>query len=161
MRKPLIQLGLLAVLASTTACSFAVRDAETYRADTRALLDTKNAEIKQCYDQVLQTNQAAAGTVTVSFKVAAETGQITEPTVVPEQSTAPPELGQCVVQAISGLALQPPDQNDGIATYSYEFNAGAPGATAPAGGPPPGPAGAPPAGPPPVGAPPAMGAPPS
>jgi hypothetical protein len=140
MKTPFIKLSLLALAAGAVGCSFAMRDANTYRDDTHTLLQSKQGQITQCYDQVLQTNPGAGGTVTVRFVVQEDTGQIVEPAVVPEQSTAPPELGQCVVTAIDGLVLAPADENPGHAMFSYEFNPGAaPSAPAPAAQPPGGP----------------------
>ena len=121
MKQSLIALTSLALVAAATACSFAARDAKMYEADTAKLLATKNAEIKQCYDAVLQANPTVSGTVVVRFTVAEETGKIVDAAVVPEGTTAPPELGQCVVQSISTLALQPGDNNPGHATFMYEF----------------------------------------
>jgi hypothetical protein len=38
-------------------------------------------------------------------------------------TTAPEPLGQCVITAINGLTLDPPDERDGIASFVYEFKA--------------------------------------
>ena len=123
MKQSLMQLTSLALVAAATACSFAARDAKMYEADTRALLETKSAEIKQCYDAVLNADPNVAGTVVVRFTVAEESGKIVDAAIVPEGTTAPDMLGQCVVQSISMLALQPGDANPGHATFTYEFTA--------------------------------------
>ncbi len=101
-------------------CSFHARDAESYRKVTRELLETKNADIKSCYDAALKQDPKAAGTVVVRFTVKKETGKITSPQV-DAASTAPAGLGQCVVNAIDGLAIDPPDARDGDATFRWEF----------------------------------------
>jgi TonB family protein len=109
---------LCAVAAS--GCSFHARDASSYRKDTRALLSTKDPDIKSCYDAELKKDSKIAGTVVVKFKVEKETGKITD-VKVDNDSNAPESLSKCVVQAIDGLALQPPDARDGDATFRWEF----------------------------------------
>lgn len=106
--------------ASTTACQFYARGPDDYRKDTRALLETKSSAIDSCFDEVLKKDAKAGGTVVVHFTVAHDTGAITDPKVQPE-STAPAAVGECVVKAISGLALDPSDKRDGDATFSWEF----------------------------------------
>jgi hypothetical protein len=118
-------------LAFATACSFHARNPETYRADTQALLESKTPEIKACYDGVLKNKSDAAGTVKVKFKVQEETGKIFEAQVDPSGTTAPSELADCVVKTIDGIQLAPPDANEGIATYTWDFKA-EPAAAAPA-----------------------------
>jgi hypothetical protein len=110
--------SLLGALAS--GCSFSARDASTYRKDTRALLATKDPDIKSCYDAELKKDPKVGGTVVVKFKVAKDTGKIGD-VKVDKDSSAPKSLSQCVVQAIDGLALQPPDARDGDATFRWEF----------------------------------------
>ncbi|HMR74495.1 MAG TPA: AgmX/PglI C-terminal domain-containing protein [Polyangiaceae bacterium] len=125
MKKFLMPLSLT-LLAAATGCSFAARSPEMYRDDTSALLETKNAEIKACYDQQLQVNQAAAGTVRVTFMVQKDTGTIVDPQVDAAGTTAPAEVSTCVINSINGLQLAPPDQSDGQATYTWEFVTEAP-----------------------------------
>lgn len=115
----LAPLFLLAI-ASTTACQFYARGPEDYRKDTRALLETKSDQLNGCFDDVLKKDPKAAGTVVVHFTVKNETGKITDPKVLPE-STAPAPLGECVVKALDGLALDPSDKRDGDATFTWEF----------------------------------------
>jgi hypothetical protein len=107
--------------AAALGCSFHARDAESYRKDTRALLETRNQDIKSCYDLELQRDPKATGTVVVKFTVENETGKIVEPKVDEVASSAPTTLGQCVVRAIDGLALEPPDERKGNATFRWEF----------------------------------------
>jgi hypothetical protein len=123
MAKTPITLSLLALAAASTACSFHARSPEKYRDDTAALLETRNADIKACYDNELLTNKEATGRVTVHFTVAKETGQITSVAPVPAGTTAPDGLTSCVVNALGGLVLSPPDNNDGDATFVYDFSA--------------------------------------
>jgi hypothetical protein len=104
-----------------------------YRDDTRAVLDTKNEQIKACYDELLKTNKEAQGNVTVKFTVAKDTGAFSNIAADPAGTTAPPELAQCVLNALQGLALTPGDKSDGQATFIYQFSAGAPPEPAPAG----------------------------
>jgi hypothetical protein len=155
MKKPtFVCLALCAI-----GCSAIARSPEQYRDDTQALLETRNAQIKQCYDEALKTDAKLSGQVTVKFTVKAETGKIANPEVDAARTTAPPALGQCVVQSIDGLALQQPDERDGQATFTFDFTTGGP----PAGGVP-GPAapgGVPAGGPAAPGAPAVPGAPPS
>jgi hypothetical protein len=110
------------VLALTAGCSFAARSPDMYRDDTRKVLETRGSQIQSCYDEVLKTDRTAKGSVVVHFSVVEETGVITAPEVLPE-STAPAPLSQCVVKALDGLVLDPPDQRKGDATFAWEFNA--------------------------------------
>jgi hypothetical protein len=122
---------LLSLAMASVGCSFMARAPEQYRDDTRALLETRNPQVKQCYDEALRQNPTLAGQVAVQFTVQPETGKVTNPSVVPGRTTAPEQLGQCVVQAIDGIALQPPDEREGQATFVYEFQV-APGGAVPA-----------------------------
>lgn len=114
---PCLALGLLA-----SACGTA-READAYRADTEKLLDTRSGQLKSCYDEALKSNGQLAGTVTVRFVVEKDTGAITQPAIVADKTTAPPQLGQCVLKAVEGLKLDPGDRNEGRATFVYEFKA--------------------------------------
>ena len=111
---------LAAVLASLAACGGKARKPDVYRADTQKLLDLRSPQLKSCYDQALASDAKLAGTVKVHFVVAKKTGVITEPKVDPA-STAPELLGRCVLQALEGLKLEPPDRNEGRATFEYTF----------------------------------------
>jgi hypothetical protein len=138
MMKSLTQLSIVTLVAGTLGCSFAARNAEMYQNDTRALLETKNAEIRQCYDTALEQDPTASGTVVVTFTVQSETGRIVDVVVDPARTAAPEMLGACVARSLATLQLDPPDQNDGQATYVFEFTVGQPAAAeAPAAAPPP------------------------
>jgi hypothetical protein len=118
------------IVLVVTGCTGTARGLEAYRTDTQKLLDTRSAAVKSCYDDALKTDAKLAGTVTVQFVVAKKTGVISNATVDTAHSTAPAMLGQCVVKALDGLKLDPPDRNEGRATYVYEFKPGlAPTAT--------------------------------
>jgi hypothetical protein len=122
MRTTTASINSFALLCAVavSGCSFHARDADSYRKETRALLETKNTEIKNCYDTELVKNPKVSGTVVVKFTVAKETGKIAD-AKLSRKSDAPESLGQCVVNAIQGLALDPPDARDGDATFSWEF----------------------------------------
>jgi hypothetical protein len=109
---------ILAVSGGSLGCH--ARSAEDYRRDTRALLETRSERIRSCYDSALAADENATGTVVVRFTVAEDTGTITSPSVLPE-STAPAPLGECVVQSLEGLALDPADARKGDATFVWEF----------------------------------------
>ena len=118
MRK---HIATLLVLAFAAGCSFHARSTEDYKADTRKLLSTKDAEIKACYDQHLATNPAQSGKVVVNFTVEKKTGKVGNVAVDPKQSTAPESLQACVTGAIKGLTLKPEDRRDGDATFTWVF----------------------------------------
>jgi len=109
------------LVASAAACGGTARGLEAYRDDTGKLLETRNAQLQSCYSDALKTDAKLSGTVTVQFVVEKKTGTITNPSVDQSKSTAPPVLGDCVVKAIDGLTLAPPDRNEGRATFVYEF----------------------------------------
>ena len=128
MRKIIVTLSL----AGLAGCSFIARDADMYRTDTRALLETRNADIKACYDNALASNPAQSGTVVVNFTVEKKTGALTNVAVDPDQSTAPAGLQTCVTEALASLTLEQPDRRDGQATFTYQFRGADVGAAAPA-----------------------------
>jgi hypothetical protein len=121
--KPLNLITLCVLVASSIGCSFqyVARDVDTYRQDTRDLLSTKNGEIKSCYDEQLKADPNTGGTTVVKFTVQEETGQLINVVLDEEQSTAPDALNQCVLNAVDGLVLEPPDQREGVASFSWEF----------------------------------------
>ena len=134
MKKSFALLTSLASLAFVAGCSFHARSPDEYRDATQALLDTKSADIKTCYDGALKGKADLAGTVTVHFTVEAETGKIGGVTADAAKTQAPEVLTQCVVKALDGLALNPPDANPGEATFEYHFVVGpTPPAEAPKG----------------------------
>ena len=120
MNARLLTAGLAVSAFAMTACTFMARGPEDYQKDTRAVLEGKNGEIQTCYNDALKQNKDAKGTVVVHFLVQPETGKITDVSVLPE-STAPEPLGNCVVAALDGLALDPPDERQGSATFAYDF----------------------------------------
>lgn len=113
-----VALGLLLLAGG---CSFHARDAGAYRDATRALLQSKNDDIKACYDAALKENATVSGTVVIQFKVAAKTGKLTKLDVVNAETTAPKELARCVKRAIGGLVLSPADTREGKASFRWEF----------------------------------------
>ena len=116
----LLSLSVVAACAAgAMGCSFAKRSPEMYREDTRALLETKGGELKACYDSYLKSDKAAAGSVTVFFVVQKETGKVTKAEV--KDANAPQALQDCVTSSLVGLSLDPPDADDGHATFTYEF----------------------------------------
>jgi hypothetical protein len=117
---------LLAASAVVPGCTCLARDAETYRAETRTLLETRNAAIKDCYDQALAADANLDGQVTVKFKVEKKTGKILNPELDAARTKAPEALSSCIVKAIDGLVLDPVDQRDGLATFSWSFKANPP-----------------------------------
>jgi hypothetical protein len=128
-----------ALLITLSACAY--RSPEMYRDDTGKVLESKNGEIKACYDGFLKGNQGAGGKVTVNFEVETEAGKIQNVTIDKANTTAPAELGACVKKSIEGLAVSPPDRKTGQGTWVYEFSqppatpAPAPAAPAPAAAP--------------------------
>lgn len=116
----------LFVAAMATACSGVKRDAETYRADTRSLLETKNSQVKACYDQALVDDQNVSGEVLVRFKVEKKTGRLYDVAVDPAGTQAPESLQSCIVRAVDGLVLDPVDRREGVASYKYTFKANPP-----------------------------------
>ena len=121
----------LLLIAATSAlvagCSFAARNAEMYRDDTKAVLETKNNDIRACYDGVLKTKPGAQGKVTIKFNVETEAGKFTNVAVDKANTTAPAEVADCVTKSINGLGVTPPDKREGEATFVWEFAAPAPG----------------------------------
>ena len=108
---------------SVAVAACAVRDGAMYRDDTRKLLETKQSELRQCYDAELQKDPKAGGKVVVSFTVQKDTGVVINPNVDDLQSTPNRTLRKCVVDALKGLTLDPPDERDGDATFTWEFQA--------------------------------------
>jgi hypothetical protein len=112
---------LAASLLAVAACGGTARGLEAYRDDTGKLLATREAQLQSCYSDALKSDAKLSGTVTVQFVVEKKTGTVTQPQVDQSKSTAPAVLGDCVVKAVDGLTLAPPDRNEGRATFVYEF----------------------------------------
>lgn len=115
--------ALPTVLAAAllAGCAGTKRSPQAYRADTQQVLATRDDQIKRCYDKVLAADAAATGTVTVHFVVEKKTGAFTKATVDPSHSNAREPLVMCVLEAMNGLKLQPPDANEGQASFTYEL----------------------------------------
>jgi len=113
----------LVALATMTGCSFAARSPEMYRDDTKAVLETKNNDIRACYDGVLKTTPGVGGKVTVKFEVETEAGKIQNIEVDKTNTTAPAPVAECVTKSLQGLAISPPDKRLGQATWAWEFTA--------------------------------------
>lgn len=124
--KAITKLALVVPLVASSACAFQARDADGYRQVTRELVETRGSAIEDCYDVALQTDSELSGDVVVNFTVEKKTGKIINLAVDKTQSTATPELEQCVLTAIEGLQLTPADARDGIATFSWHFQPGEP-----------------------------------
>lgn len=123
MNRPLITTTTLVTalpLLLSAGCTFYARDADDYRKVTRELVDTRTAELEDCYDVALQTNETVGGVVVVNFTVEKKTGKIMNPVLDP-QTTAPAELSKCVIDAVDGLQLDPPDAREGQATFTWRF----------------------------------------
>jgi hypothetical protein len=121
-----ISIALLLLSSLTWGCSFYARSADDYQKETASLLASKSDELKTCYDELLAEKKNAGGIVVVDFTVEAKTGKILDPKIDKEKSTAPKKLRKCVVTAMEGLALDPPDQRTGVASFTYEFVANEP-----------------------------------
>ncbi len=117
---------VLAAVAFSTGCSFIARGEDQYRTDTRALLETRNADIRACYDKELAGNPALSGDVVVNFTVEKKTGTLSN-VAASEASTAPESIQSCVVSALEGMQLTPEDRRDGQATFTYTFSGPAAG----------------------------------
>ncbi len=126
MKKALTILGSVALVMGVSACSFVVRDAATYASDTQAVLATRSGPIKACYDEALKADPQVGGTVAVRFTVEKKTGNILTPALVPEKTTAPQPLADCVLNQLNGLVLDPPDRKPGDGTFVWAFTANAP-----------------------------------
>ena len=122
----LLSLMFLAASTVVPGCSCVARDAETYRADTRSVLETQTRAVKDCYDVALTTDPKLDGQVVVTFKVEKKTGKIIDTAVDKDRTKAPESLSKCIVDAVDGLTLDPVDQRDGLATFSWMFKANEP-----------------------------------
>ena len=106
-----------AVALATTACI--ARGPDDYRKVTRSLVDTRKGDIERCFDK-------QAGKVVVDFTVEKKTGKIINVVADKERTKAPESLSKCIVEAIDGLILDPVDQRDGQATFTWRFRANEP-----------------------------------
>jgi hypothetical protein len=116
-----VLLASIASLSMLVGCGFAARSPEMYRDDTQKVLETKNNEIRACYDNVLKASPGVGGKVTVKFEVAEDTGKIQNVIVDRPSTTAPDPVSDCVKKNLEGLAINPPDARLGQAAFVYEF----------------------------------------
>lgn len=122
MKTQIVSYSFLALLA--LGCQFYARSPEEYSAETSKLLGTKSEELKSCYDEVLEKDGEAKGTVAVNFTVEAKSGSLKDIVIDKEKTTAPEALQTCLTNVMQGLKLSPPDQREGKASWSYDFSAG-------------------------------------
>jgi len=122
----LFSLMFMAASAVVPGCTCIARDAETYRADTRSLLETRTRAIKDCYDVALTTDPKLDGQVVITFKVEKKTGKIIDTGIDAARTQAPESLSKFIVEAVDGLTLDPVDQREGQATFSWTFKANEP-----------------------------------
>jgi hypothetical protein len=115
----------LAVASVGTGCSASIkaRSADQYRDDTKSLLSDNSSKFDACYAKALKQDPQAAGTVGVSFEVAADSGAVENAKALSE-STAPESLQKCVTSAMEGLQLAPGDERTGQGKLWFEFKAG-------------------------------------
>ena len=111
------------LLLGAMGCASTARGPEQYRDDTQALLEAKRPAIKQCYDDALKSFPTSGGRVTVRFTLASATGIVVDAKVDEADSTAPHAVRACVLRALDDLVLTPPDDQDGHATFVWEFRA--------------------------------------
>jgi hypothetical protein len=99
----------------------AARGSQMYHDDTAKMFATKDADMKTCYTNVLQTDAAAQGTVGVNFSWEKSTGKLVGVAVDAAKTTAPAPVQQCVTKALEGLVINPADHKDGQGTWTFEF----------------------------------------
>jgi hypothetical protein len=112
---------IVATLSLASACSFYARGQDDYRKSVREVLDTRSQQVETCYRSELAANEQAKGKVVVQFDVEPKTGKFVAAKVVEGESTATKPVQQCVLSSLDGLALAPPDQRKGEATFTWEF----------------------------------------
>ena len=110
---------------SMAAASCAVRNPALYREDVRKVLETKQPVIRACYEAELQTKPKANGRVTVHFLVERKRGTFLNPQIDDLASTPNRTLRGCVLEALDGLGLSPPDDRAGDATFTWDFQVSA------------------------------------
>lgn len=128
MSRSIITTGALLSAIALCACSFHARDAEAYRKVTREVLETRNDEMKSCYDKALEKDPTVEGTVVITLTVEKDTGVIKDVKLDKKASEANKHLRQCVLEALGGdLKIDPPDAREGQATFTWQFEAKKPG----------------------------------
>jgi hypothetical protein len=114
---------LLGILCLPMGCSFMARGPADYKKDTRQVIETKNEDIKACYDAALEDNSTTSGMVVAHFTVEKETGVFKDVAIDEKESKAPESLKACIKENIEGLVLKPEDERDGKATFVWQFDA--------------------------------------
>jgi hypothetical protein len=122
-RLGLAPVALISLLLVTTACQYIARSPEDYAKDTKALVAKRQDKMKSCYDEILKSDQKAAGVVAVKFNVEPKTGTLKNAKVDTKATTAPENVQQCVLDQMKGLTLDPPDQREGLGSFEIEFKA--------------------------------------
>lgn len=115
-------LALVAFSSGTLGCSFVMRDETRYERDTREALQARQGQIRTCYEQTLAAEGKVEGETVITFTVQKQTGVFADATVNPA-STAPEALSSCILAALDGVELDPVDQRDGVATFTWRFEA--------------------------------------
>jgi hypothetical protein len=117
-RATIMSVSLL-VGVGVIGCGGHARSPDEYRDATAAVLATRSAQVRACYDGAYKADPSAQGTVTVQFKVEADTGKFVGAQVV--SGNAPDPLKQCILKSFDGALLAPADAQDGDATFQWEF----------------------------------------
>ena len=118
LRKTMLIAGVVAL----SGCSFYARGKDDYRKAVRNVLDRRSDDIETCYRTELKGNDEAQGKVTVAFDVEPKTGKLVNLEVVENDTTASAPLQRCVLGALDGLKLEPPDQRKGEAKFTWSFS---------------------------------------
>jgi len=118
----MIKLFLVVIMAAGGACAATKRSPAAYRADTRKALDTRTGKIAACYDQALAKDATLSGTVTIDFTVEKKTGKFTDAKPDQVSAGAPEPIVLCILDAMQGLAVDPPDGNEGRATFVFDLH---------------------------------------
>ena len=114
--------------AFVAGCAGQLRTPDVYRDDVAAALATREDRVKACWDAELARNPAAYGRVVLGFRVAEKTGAFERVDPIRERTTASETVTTCVVAAVSGLSIDPPDVREAAATFEWSFRASAPSA---------------------------------
>lgn len=117
---------LFAGLAFGAGCAGQLRKPDEYRDEVAAVLATRADRVKACWDAELVRNPAAYGRVVLGFRVAKKTGAFERMDPIRERTTASDTVTMCVVAAVSGLTIDPPDAREAEATFEWSFRAPAP-----------------------------------
>lgn len=116
--KRFVLVSTLLAASGAWGCEFHARGPEDYRKATRDLLETREDQIRDCYEDVLKKDKKAKGEVTVNFTVEKKTGDLKD---IKVSGDAPEPLKACVEKALKGLHLVPVDERDGQAEFTYKF----------------------------------------